>query len=141
MNMKLALLAIAAFLLVHPCTANGQANPATVRTTTYPSPSGRGPGWGFSIAMRPGPGNSYTYSFVASVTSGSAAERAGLMVGDTIIAVDGRDVRLGPLFPVRVAGTRYVILVRRGTEELELTYIYPEAEQSPRREGPDAPDR
>ena len=141
MNMKLPLLAIAAFVLVHPCTADGQANPPTARTTTFPSPARTGPGLGFSTAMRPGPGNSYTYSFIASVVSGSAAEQAGLMVGDTIIAVDGRDVRLAPMFPVKVAGTRYVILVRRGTEELELTYIYPGAEQTPRREGPHAPDR
>lgn len=140
MNMKLPLLAIAAFLLVHPCTADGQANPPTTRTTTYPSPPGSGPGRGFTTRMRPGPGNAYTYSFVDSVASGSAAERAGLMVGDTIIAVDGRDVRAAPLFPVKVAGTRYVILVRRGTEELELTYIYPGAEQTPRREGPHSPD-
>ena len=140
-NMKLPLLAVAAFLLVRPCTASGQANPPTARTTTYPSPARTGPGLGFTTAMRPGPGNSYTYSFVDSVASGSAAERAGLMVGDTIIAVDGRDVRMAPLFPVNVAGTRYVILVRRSTEELELTYIYPGADESPRREEAHTPDR
>lgn len=141
MNMKLHLLALAAFLLVHPSVVESQANPGTERTITFPSAPQSGPGRGFSTAMRPGPGNSITHSFVDSVASGSAAERAGLMVGDTIIAVDGRDVRMAPLFPVKVAGTRYVILVRRGTEELELTYIYPEAEQTPRREGPHTPDR
>jgi S1-C subfamily serine protease len=83
---------------------------------------------GYTIAMFPGPGNAYTYPIVTGVTSGSNAERAGLAVGDTLIAVNDHDLReAGPAFPVREAGTRYVIRVRRGGEEKELVYIFPAA--------------
>jgi S1-C subfamily serine protease len=81
--------------------------------------------------MRPGPGNVYTHPYVWLVIPGSAAEAAGLMVGDTILSIDGRDARYGIAFPVQVAGTRYVILVRRGAEELELTYVFPAANDTP----------
>lgn len=141
MNAKPYLLALAATVLLHPCLAHAQPNAGNVRTRTYSHPDTphRGPAWGFTIAMRPGPGNSYNYSVVRSVDPGSAAEAAGLMVGDTIVAIDGRDVREGVLFPVQVAGMRYVILVRRGAEELELVYTFPRAEETPRREDGSAP--
>lgn len=137
---KRYLLTIATFVLLYPYVAHAQAEPGTVhrRTYTYPETSQRGPTTGFSIGMNPGLGNSYNYSYILSVTPGSAADAAGLMVGDTILAVDGRDVREGALFPVKVAGTRYVILVRRGDEEVELVFTYPQIEEVPRREGTNA---
>ena len=140
-NAKLYLLALATTVLLHPCVAHAQPNSAGVRTHTYtyPDTPHRGPNWGFTIAMSPGPGNSYNYSYVRSVVTGSAAQEAGLMVGDTIVAVDGRDVRAAVLFPVQAAGMRYVILVRRGAEELELIYTFPKTEESPRREDPADP--
>lgn len=89
--------------------------------------------------MRPGPGNDpYVYPMIDSVASGSAADKAGMMVGDSVISIDGRDMRFHPFFPVQVAGTRYVILVRRGSEELELVFIYPGVQAAPPTETPAA---
>lgn len=141
MNKASHLMAAAALLLLHPGAAHAQPSPgtATEHTYTYPQAPRRGPGWGFATGMRPGPGNSYNYPYVRTVISGSAAEAAGLMVGDTIISVDGRDMRYGPFFPVQVAGTRYVMLVRRGTEEIELVYTFPKLEEAPREGTPAAP--
>jgi S1-C subfamily serine protease len=136
---KVYILASAAIFLLAPSVARGQrADSVIVRTFTYPDAQGRGPGTGFMIAMSPGPGNSYNYSYVHSIVSGSAAEAAGLMVGDTIVSIDGRDMLHGELFPVRVQGTRYRMLVRRGSEEIELVYIYPETAQAAPRESPAA---
>ncbi len=133
-NLKRCLLA-AASILVLPHTVHAQQ---ATQTYAYPSPPARGVSTGFSITMNPGPGNTYTYPIVWSVTPGSAAEAAGLMVGDTIISVDGRDMREDTFFPTKVAGTRYVMLVRRGDEEIELAYTYPQVE-NPRPEGAATP--
>lgn len=139
MDRHLYLLALAGLLMLSPSVAHAQANSANThtRTRTYTNPeaSSRGPRWGFSTTMYPGPGNAYTHPVVRSVVSGSAAEAAGLMVGDTIVSVDGRDMRDSPFFPQQVPGTRYVMLVRRGNEEVELTYTYPQADASPQGEG------
>jgi S1-C subfamily serine protease len=135
------LLAVAGLLMLRPGVAHAQQNSAgtNTRTYTYPEASPRGPRWGFSTIIYPGPGNVYTHPIVRSVDSGSAAEAAGLMVGDTIVSVDGRDMRYSLLFPVQVPGTRYLILVRRGNEEVELTYTYPQADASPRPEAETTP--
>lgn len=137
MKTKSYLLAIATLLLLHPVVAHGQPGSGTVRQHTFERPQAaqRGPDLGFTFAVRPGPGNVYTHPIVRSITSGSAAAAAGLMVGDTIVSVDGRDMRYETFFPVKVAGTRYVMLVRRGDEEIELTYTYPQADARPQHEG------
>jgi len=96
------------------------------RTHTNRNAGAAPPRWGFAVGMRPGPNNTYGYPYVHTVVKGSNAERAGLAVDDTILSVNGRDARRPPLFPVREAGTRYVLRVRRGREEMELTFIYPE---------------
>jgi S1-C subfamily serine protease len=77
--------------------------------------------------MNPGPRNAYGYPYVTEIAAHSNAERAGLAVGDTIVAINGRDARQPPLFPVQEPGTRYVLRVRRGEEELELRYTFPGA--------------
>jgi S1-C subfamily serine protease len=135
------LLAAAGLLILCPTVAHAQQGSASTqtRTYTYPEASPRGARWGFSIIMYPGPGNAYAHPIVRSVDTGSAAEAAGLMVGDTIISVDGRDMRYEPFFPRQVAGTRYVMLVRRGDEEVELTYTYPQADAGPQPAGETAP--
>lgn len=66
---------------------------------------------------------------VSRVEQGSPAATAGLRVGDAIVSLNGRDSRDGPLFTRVDPGTRYVIRVRRGDEEREvtLTVARPEA--------------
>ncbi|HEX6038626.1 hypothetical protein [Longimicrobium sp.] len=131
-------------LLLHPQMAHAQPGSGTRHEYTFPGAEipPRGPSWGFSTIMRPGPGNDpYVYPIVGTVWSGSAAAAAGMMAGDTIIAIDGQDMRYHPFFPVRVAGTRYLMLVRRGAEELELVYVYPKEENPPGEQPAAAPPR
>jgi membrane-associated protease RseP (regulator of RpoE activity) len=110
-------------VLHHTAIANGNpANGSVARTFGF--------AWGMST--RPGPDHSPTFGhpYVTVVVPGSNAARAGLVVGDTIVSVNGRDTRQPPLFPVRRAGTEYVLLVRRGGEERELTYVFPEPQRA-----------
>jgi S1-C subfamily serine protease len=130
---KPSFVAFATVFLLHSGVAYAQPETG-VREYRFPNVEQRTPVTGFTFGMRPGQGNSYTYPFVESIVPGSAAEAAGLMVGDTIISVDGRDMLHGQLFPVKVPGTRYVMLVRRGSEEMEIVYTYPQVEQAPKRE-------
>lgn len=138
-NGKLYLMALAAIVL-QPYAAAAQPSSGVVHEYRIPDselPS-RPPSIGFLIGVHPGPGNAYGYPYVREVVRGSVAETAGLMVGDTIVSIDGRDMRHDDFFPVKVAGTRYVMLVRRGTEELELVYVYPQVVESAGREQPTA---
>jgi S1-C subfamily serine protease len=128
---------VLAGLLLLPAPApsqQGSSEPASTRprTATNRNAHAAPPRWGFAIGMNPGPNNTYGYPFVHTVVKGSNAERAGLAVNDTILSVNGRDARRPPLFPVREAGTRYVLRVRRGREELELTFIYPQVPSAAR---------
>ncbi len=142
MKAKSFLLAFATVLL-HPLVGHAQPESPVVHEVTFPGVEGppQGPPSGFLIMFRPGPGNAYTHPIVRSVVAGSAADAAGLKVGDVIVAVDGRDMRHDLFFPVEVAGTRYVMLVRRGEEELELVYTYPHKEQSTPQDTPPANPR
>ncbi|RMF73313.1 MAG: RIP metalloprotease RseP [Acidobacteria bacterium] len=63
---------------------------------------------------------------VASVLPGSAAERAGIVPGDRIVAVDGTPLRDTGQFQelVMLSGGRELIYrVRRGSEELEIPVV------------------
>ena len=60
---------------------------------------------------------------VAHVFPDSPAERAGLQVGDTILAVDGIDSREGPLFRDRTPGRRLVVRIRRGAVQREISLV------------------
>lgn len=135
MSAKLYLLVIAPILL-HAHVAHAQPSSGAVHEYRVPDEeiSSRPPPLGFLFGVRPGPGNAYGYPDVRTVVSGSAADAAGLKVGDVIVAVDGRDMRYEDFFPVTVAGTRYVMLVRRGEEELELVYTYPRTEPNTQQE-------
>jgi S1-C subfamily serine protease len=56
---------------------------------------------------------------VGRVTPGSPATDAGLAPNDTILSSNGRDGRLGRIFPDRTPGTRYTLRLRRNGMERE----------------------
>lgn len=61
---------------------------------------------------------------VAEVESGSPAAKAGLLVGDVLVSVDGRDAReRGLLFPGAVPGKSYTLRVIRGGAEREIVIV------------------
>jgi S1-C subfamily serine protease len=101
-------------------TLNGDPGATTVVVNRAPPPLG------FAWGIEGTPGEPYPYPEIKTVVPGSNAARAGLTVGDTLVSVNGHDMRqLAPLFPDRTPGTKYTMRVRRGGEDLELTFIYP----------------
>lgn len=64
-------------------------------------------------------------AFVQSLVPGSAAEEAGLEVGDVITAVDGEETptsaAVGEIIRGRAPGEQITLRVRRGGEAIELT--------------------
>ncbi len=102
----------------------GQAVRRTMSRNPGAPPANPALALGFSFGMTPGRDNSFGYPYVKGVTKGSNADRAGLVVGDAILSVDGRDARQRQLFPGARPGARYVVRVRRGGEERELTYTF-----------------
>jgi S1-C subfamily serine protease len=105
--------------------AAAAAQPGTPRTHVNGNAQPVAPRFGFAVGAKVGPNNTAGYPYVHTVVPGSNAERAGIQVGDTILTINGRDARDGQLFPVREAGTRYLLRVRRGREEIELNFVFP----------------
>ncbi|MFZ0687027.1 MAG: Do family serine endopeptidase [Terriglobales bacterium] len=74
---------------------------------------------GIEFSPNPNPAIEHIYGSgvtVQNVTSGSPAETAGLKVGDTIIAVDGKDVKTGDELVADIAS-------RKPGSKAKLTYI------------------
>lgn len=64
-------------------------------------------------------------SIIESIELGSPAERAGLMAGDRLLSVGGRDTRhqLPRLAPVLEPGRRIIVKVERQGQEVELPLV------------------
>jgi S1-C subfamily serine protease len=71
------------------------------------------------------------FPVVVAVDSGSAPQAAGLAPGDVIIEVNGRDGHEAGLFRVRTPGTRYSIVVRRGTDTRHIDWVVAAPEAKP----------
>lgn len=66
---------------------------------------------------------SLDFPVVVAVDSGSAPQAAGLAPGDVIIEVNGRDGHEAALFSDRSPGTKYSVLVRRGTDTRRIDWV------------------
>jgi hypothetical protein len=72
------------------------------------------------------------YPIVIRLDSGSVAARAGLIPGDVLLSVNGRDTRTGSAaFRLQAGETRFVLRIRRGEEEKELVMEKPESPPPP----------
>jgi S1-C subfamily serine protease len=108
--------------------------PGVARAQTYinpaPSPTGMLYG-GAGVEMRPnGQWGLADYPTVSRVDSGSVSARAGFQVGDVLLSVNGRDVRDARPFRLAPGEVHWVVRIRRGTEEKELTMELPPSMQS-----------
>jgi hypothetical protein len=84
-------------------------------------------GWD-NLSLRMGPGIPYPvrmpfHPVVSKLVPGGAGERAGFAVGDSIIAVNGRDGREKQLFGGLNPGDRYPVVVSRGGVRHTLTLV------------------
>jgi S1-C subfamily serine protease len=69
------------------------------------------------------------FPLITSVTPNGPAERAGLLVGDTLVAIGGRPASLGVLHneaAVRRPGDKLVMVVHRGARSLSVTLVLSE---------------
>jgi S1-C subfamily serine protease len=78
-----------------------------------------------------GKARSLDFPVVVAVDSGSAPQAAGLVAGDVIVEVNGRDGHEAGLFRVRSPGTKYSILVRRGTDTRRIDWVVPTPPTTP----------
>lgn len=131
--------ALLLFSLLLPLAARAQAH-ANADPATMPTPTGMLYG-GAALEMRPnGHWGLADYPTVTRVDSGSVSARAGFRVGDVLLSVNGRDVRDARPFRLAPGEVHWVVRIRRGTEEKELTmelppsmHPAPAARPSPRR--------
>lgn len=112
----------------------------SVDTIIYTAPADRQPtgqvGIGYTIWFyKPGESHDHrparpgtVYPEVTQVLQGSSAHRAGVVVGDTIVASNGRDARSNKLFPDARPGSKYTLRLRRDGKEREVVV---EAEARP----------
>jgi membrane-associated protease RseP (regulator of RpoE activity) len=98
----------------------GSPNRATMRT-----PTGMLYYVGVIDIQPDGPPTAENYPIVSRVDSGSVSARAGLRIGDVLLAVNGKDGREAQLFRLEKGAERWVMRIRRGTEEMELTMEVP----------------
>jgi|GEM_PF-5177724 len=70
------------------------------------------------------------YPIVTRVDSGSVAAQGGFRIGDVLLLVNGRDARKARPFRLQGGEERWVVRIRRGTEEKELTMEVPPSMQS-----------
>lgn len=132
---SLALAAVAAVLFAgSACAQNnnlprstGQLPAGVTMSGNTMRSVGRGPALGFSYTGAPtiadnGEVRFADFPVVSGVVDGSAPTRAGIQVGDVILAVNGQDGRKAGLFRDRTPGTKYTVRVRRGTAEQEISW-------------------
>jgi S1-C subfamily serine protease len=140
LKLRLLVLALAAGLALHPAQVQAQADTSSTRAgepragfRRNPDGARNGPSTGISMGFSRSRGVA-GYPHVLALAPGGSGERSGLMVGDTIRSVNGRDARQAPVFPNRVPGARYVLRVRRDGEEREVILVLPATPAAPPRQ-------
>ncbi|HSU14420.1 PDZ domain-containing protein [Longimicrobium sp.] len=131
--MHLRQISLLAALLALPVTARAQtgADGSGLRTVVV-SGAPAEPADGIVVQTLFVQGQPDNFPTIVRVVQGSNAQRAGLMAGDTIVSVDGWDIRgPRPLFVDRTPGRVYTMRVRRVGEEVELTFVYPAPPAAP----------
>lgn len=104
------------------CVAAQQSTTAEAASQVTSLGFSYGGGGGVDVASD-GSIRSLEFPVVRRVHPGSNAQRAGLMAGDTIVAVNGRNAKVRPLFDNRRPGTRIVMRIRRNGEEREVSFV------------------
>lgn len=127
------LLLAASIGAVLPAPLLAQATGGGTQADTVPAASQRlrpytGMLTGGTVKMRPGTLAGDVADpdvLVVQIEPGSPSETAGLHVGDAILEVDGVNVHSGEISPLArlVTGVSYLLRVRRGEQELELTLV------------------
>lgn len=112
----LGLALAATVLLALLCSA---PSPAAAQDASDPDP-----GFGYSgLAWSfPPPSVGDAYPEVVVVRPCSPAALAGVMVGDRLVTVDGRDAKDSPAFGDSKPGTVHRVVLRRGDDVLEVTF-------------------
>lgn len=133
---RLAALALAAAAALHPGEARAQQTNVVVSGGEVRGVRRPGPAIGISYTGNPVMGEDGQIRFadhpvVTGVDSSSSAGRAGFRPGDVILKVNGRDGRERGLFGQRTPGARYTVLVRRGTEEREIQFVFQPSADAP----------
>jgi S1-C subfamily serine protease len=132
---RFALTALTAAVALVPCALSAQAggptagrggpDPATMRSATGMLYSGG------AIELRPnGQWGLADYPVVIRVDSGSVSAAAGFRIGDVILSVNGRDARDARPFRRERGEMSWVVRVRRGSAETELTMQLPSSTRS-----------
>jgi len=105
----------------------GHANPATM-----PTPTGMLYTGGVLVTRPNGQWGFEQFPVVTRVDSGSVSAQAGLRLGDVLLSVNGKDARDAKLFRREHGEPRWVMKVRRGAQEMDLTMEVPPSMQSGR---------
>ena len=105
-------------------TAELSDNTAIIMQGPYPRFGSTGMAFSYGDpGKRPSGPPFAVFPTVRGIGPGGAADRAGLEVGDVILASNGADVRVSPPFPDRTPGAVYRLRVRRGTREYVFDYV------------------
>jgi len=121
-----AALLLLALVLTTAVHAQAQASPAA--PASAPPPAAPGPrlytGLDLSFSATVGPNMVQVMDFplVKAVDRGSPGQQAGIVGGDRITEVNGRDSR-EPTALRMEPGVRYTLRIRRGEEELEVVLV------------------
>jgi S1-C subfamily serine protease len=87
--------------------------------------------YGGTLEMRPdGQWGLADFPVVTRVDSGSVSARGGFRLGDVLLTVNGRDARDARPFRLRPGEVHWVVRVRRGNAEQDLTMEVPAASGS-----------